>query len=596
MEYRSMNELFLDRVKQHADEPAYQYKKRGSWVTVTWRQFGQAVRHLALSFLDLGLERGDRVAILNGTNPAWDLADRAVSLIGGITVGIYPTLPADQAGYILAHCGTRAVVIADSAQLAKIRETRPQCPELERLIVIDDEGAAGDDWLSFAQLIAGDDAREQRHGERLDRLTAAVEQGDAATFIYTSGTTGPPKGAILTHFNLLNEAAAITETVPVGPTDTTLCWLPLAHAFQRACTAAWIWMGGKTAYAESVEKLLENLREVRPTVFYGVPRIFEKAYAKIHEQVAAGSPGKQRVFAWSKRIGLEISRLRQQRRTVPFFLWLRGRLADRLVFRKIREVLGGRVRFFASAGAPIAPEILEFFHAAGITALEAYGATETSAAITFNLVNDFRFGTVGKAMRGMRIKIADDGEILVHGPMVFSGYYRNPEQTAETLSPDGWYATGDVGELDAAGFLRITDRKKDLIITAAGKNIAPQNIENALKQSLYISQAMVYGDRRKFLTALITLDPETLIPWAKGRNLPTDDWPALCAQPPVTELIAAEVAEVNTRLARFETVKYHRIIPDDFSVESGELTPTLKVKRKIVTERYRTLLESMYGG
>lgn len=595
MEFRSMNELFLDRVKQHHNEPAYQFKKQGRWEVVTWSNFGQTARNLALSFLDLGLGRGDRIAILNGTNPAWDLADRATSLIGGVTVGIYPTLPADQTGYILAHCGARAVAIADAVQLAKIREARSQCPALETLILIDEAGAAGDDWLSFTQLTAIDDAKEKAFGSRLDQSAAAVESGDPATFIYTSGTTGPPKGAILTHANLLHEAEAITNAVPVGPDDTTLCWLPLAHAFQRACTAAWIWMGGKTAYAESVEKLLENLREVRPSVFYGVPRIFEKAYTKIHEQVAAGSPGKQRVFAWSKKVGLEISRCKQQRRPVPLFLGVRGWLADRLVFRKIRDVLGGRVRFFASAGAPIAPEILEFFHAAGVTALEAYGATETSAAITFNLVDDFRFGTVGKAMRGMQIKIAEDGEILVHGPMVFSGYYRDPGQTAEALSPDGWYATGDVGELDADGFLRITDRKKDIIITAAGKNIAPQNIENALKQSLYISQAMVYGDRRKFLTALITLDPETLIPWAKSRNLPTADWSALCAQPQVADLIAAEVARVNAHLARFETVKYHRIIPDDFTVESGELTPTLKVKRKVVTQRYQSLLESMYG-
>lgn len=595
MEFASMNEMFLDRAKNFADHRVYWHKKDGDWQAVTWRQFAKTIRNLALSLVELGLGKGDKVCVLSNTRWEWDACDKAILMFGGVTVGIYQTIPPEQVQYVISHSEARAIIIENQIQFEKVMEVMGNCPNLEHLIVINPEGCEGADFSLFSDMITDSSEREEKFEKKLDRMILEVGHDDMATLIYTSGTTGPPKGAMITHYNLLCEARLLaTSTELDSKDDSTLTWLPFAHIFQRAATSAGTWGAVPTYYAEGIDKLVDNLQETKPTIFYSVPRIFEKAYSKILERAdASGSPKKQ-IFYWSIGVGREVSKLRQENKPIPALLDIKFRIAKKFVFEKIKKFFGGRIRFIASSGAPIGREILEFFHAADIVALEAYGATETTAAITFNTPDDYRFGTVGKVAKGMEIKIAPDGEILIKGDMVYKGYYKEKEKTDEVLSKDGWYATGDVGELDQDDFLKITDRKKDIIVTSGGKNVAPQNIENQLKQSFYISQAMVHGDRRKYLTCLLTLEPENLIPWAKEAGLSTGDWEKLVKDPKVLELVNEEVKKVNSKLAKFETVKYFTIVPEDFTIESGELTPTFKLKRKNITKRYMDILDSMY--
>lgn len=591
----SLNELFLDRVHRFGSLHTCHYKQGDQWVGITWEEMGTMVRNLALSFLELGIQKGDKVCVVSGTRPQWDITDKAICMIGGITVGIYQTLPPSQIQYILSHCEAKAIVIEDWIQWAKVLEIAPSCSLPAHLIVLDPENCRDREFHCFDKMIETSGEREERFGKTLDRIVASVGPDDPCTYIYTSGTTGPPKGAIITHQNMLYEAEMLATATQLHEDDLTLTWLPMAHIFQRAATAACLWGVTPTYYAQSIEKLLVNLSEARPTIFYSVPRIYEKAYSKILEKANSSSALRKKLFYWSMNIGRKVSRLRQDNQPIPLSLKPRFALARSLVFNKIKQFFGGRVRIVASSGAPISKEILEFFHAADIVTLEAYGATETTAAITLNTPDDYKFGTVGKPAQGMEIKIESDGEILVKGNMVFVGYFKDEKKTREVLSPDGWYATGDVGVVDEDGFLKITDRKKDIIVTSGGKNVAPQNIENSLKESLYVSQCMVHGDMRKYLTGLVTLDPETVLPWAVKSAVQTENWAKLCKNEKVIALIQGEVDKLNQSLAKFETIKYFRIVPDEFTVETGELTPTLKVKRKEVTKRYKSLLDSMYG-
>ena len=594
MEYTSATDMFHKRVEASSASEAYRYKKDGAWKSFTWGDYGRQVRSLALSLLDLGLAKGDKVCIIANTRWEWEIADKAINLFGAITVGIYQTLPADQVQYILSHSDAKAVVAEDKVQFEKVLRSADACPELVHVIAIEPEGCEGREVLLFSDLIARSEDRENRLGSTLDALSADVGPEDPATYIYTSGTTGPPKGAILTHRNFLGEAGALASNIEFTGDDITLTWLPFSHIFQRACTATGTYSGKPTAFAESIDKLLENLSEVRPTIFYSVPRIYEKAYAKILDNAKSGGMLKEKIFLWSMAVGRRVSQHRQSKTPLPALLKLRYEIARRLVFGKINAVLGGRIRLAFSSGAPISQEILEFFHAADILVLEAYGATELTAAVTLNLEHEYRFGTVGRPIGNMELLIAQDGEILMRGDMVFAGYYKDQELTREVLSQDGWYATGDIGVIDPDGALRITDRKKDIIVTSGGKNVAPQNIENLLKENTFISQAMVHGDKRNYLTCLVTLDPEYLVPWAEKEGLSTADWNALCAEPGVRGLIQGEVDKANATLAKFETIKKFAIVPDEFTIDGGELTPTLKVKRKVVTEKYRPLLDSMY--
>ena len=590
-----MNEMFLDRANTFADQVVLWHKTKGEWKPMTWSRLAGTVRNLALSLVELGLKKGDKVGVISNTRWEWDACDKSILMFGGVTVGVYQTIPAEQVQYVLSHSEARAVIIENKAQFEKVMAIRNECPNLEYLIVIEPEGCEGVDFSIFSNMVADQPEREEKFGKELDRMSNDVGHNDLATLIYTSGTTGPPKGAMLTHYNLLCEARLLaTATNLDTKNDSTMTWLPFAHIFQRAATCAGTWGAVPTYYAEGIDKLVDNLQETKPTIFYSVPRIFEKAYSKILERADTSGSTKKQLFHWSIGVGREVSKFRQENKSIPPLLDIKYRIAKKLVFEKIKNFFGGRIRFIASSGAPIGREILEFFHSADIVALEAYGATETTAAITFNTPDEFRFGTVGKVAQGMELKIAPDGEILTRGDMIYRGYYKEKEKTDEVLSKEGWYATGDVGELDPDGFLKITDRKKDIIVTSGGKNVAPQNIENLLKQSLFLSQALVHGDRRKYLTCLLTLEPESVLPWAKENGLPADDWEKLVEEPKMVELVENEVKKVNGKLAKFETIKYFKIVSEDFTIESGELTPTLKLKRKVITKRYTELLDSMY--
>ncbi|MCZ6873436.1 MAG: AMP-dependent synthetase/ligase, partial [bacterium] len=448
--------------------------------------------------------------------------------------------------------------------------------------------------LSLDQLIERGAAANDQTAELENRLQHLSPEHDA-TYVYTSGTTGPPKGVVQTHGNHLFMVQSCAETVDISAGDINLLFLPLAHSFARMEAFLCIHIGTTTAFAESIDALAQNMQEVHPVIMFSVPRVYEKIYARVMANGTSGSPIKQAIFRWAVAVGRQVSALQQHQKPIPALLQFKYKLAHKLVFHKLHQAVGGRLRYFISGGAPLAQEVAEFFHAAGMLILEGYGLTETCPALTSNRHDQYKFGTVGKALAGVELKLAADGEILARGPNIAKGYYKRPEETAEAFLADGWFATGDVGELDDEGFLRITDRKKDIIVTAGGKNIAPQNIENLFKTDRYISQAMVYGDRKKYLTAVLTLDPEETAQYAQAQGIVFKQPEELATHPQIHTLIESRVTQLNQRLASYESVKKFVIAPSDFTPESGELTPTLKIKRKAVTQKYQTQLDQLYG-
>jgi len=585
----------MSQVEKYRDQECYRYKEEGHWIQVSWNQAAEEVKNVAMNLLDLGINKGDKVCILAETRPEWDTLDRATRAIGVVAVGIYQTNPPEQVKYIIDHSEAKAILVQDKEQLEKVLQVRADLPLLRDIFVIDDTDCPSDvGFVKFEDLLRIPEGKKGALEKAYEDAARQLGPDDTAMYIYTSGTTGPPKGAMITNRNLLAQLELMTDAFPLTEEDTGFIWLPNSHIFQRAVTSYMVYQGVKGAYAEGIDKLLETLAEVKPSLFASVPRIYEKVYSRIISQAEAGSPLKQRIFNWSQKVGREVSRHLQEGKPIPLVLGLQFSLARKLVYDKIRAVFGGKVKFVGSSGAPIASEILEFFHACGLLALETYGMTEATGSVTVNKADSYKFGTVGRAGIGVEIKLAADGEVLARGDGVFKGYYKEPELTAEVLDSDGWYHTGDVGELDEEGFLKITDRKKDIIITAGGKNVAPQNIENMLKQSPYISQAMVYGDKRNYLTCLITLETEEIKGFAEKQGIEGTDAAQLAGNPEIHTLIQGVVDDVNTHLARYETIKKFKILPHDFSEESGELTPTLKVKRKAVIKKYWDLLDAMY--
>jgi long-chain acyl-CoA synthetase len=556
--------------------PISHYHAAGRWVPMGWRTAAGLVRDLASGLVDLGHQSGEALAIVSTTRREWLLADLGNLAAGGVTVGVYPTMTPEQTRYIVAHCEARFAVVEDAGQLAKLDAVRSGLPRLETVIVIDAAGVPPrPDLLTLTDLLARGHAA--RHD--IQQRVAGLRLEDAAMFVYTSGTTGPPKGAMLTHGNIVAALRAF-EAVPIEPTDRGFSFLPLAHVLQRVVDYYGLWLGVEGFYGRGIDRVTEDLVAARPTVMAAVPRIFEKVYARILETASQSPPRKRQIFEWAMGVGRQVSRLRQARQPVPPALAVQHRLARALVFDKLRERLGGRIRLFLTGGAPIAAEILEFFDAADITILEAWGMTETFSAGSLNLPGEARFGSIGKPLPGVEMKLDDDGEILVRGPNVFAGYHRDEEATRAAFTGDGFFRTGDIARRDADGYYFIVDRKKDLIITAAGKNIAPQNIENLLKTDPRISQAMVIGDRRPYVVALIAVAPE-LRDQAAGDEL--------------ERVVAEIIARRNEELASYERVKKFRVLPTDLTQESGELTPTLKLRRKIVAEKYAALIDEMYA-
>ena len=593
MEASSIPQVFFDRAAQRGGKTAHMVKRDGVWHEIPWQELGEIVRHVARGLLTLDLQAGDRVAILSDSRAEWVQCDLGIMAAAGITVPIYASSTPDQAAYILQNSGAAAMFIDTAAQLRKILSVRDQVPTLKHIIMIADTPSGDDDSiLMLTDLVRkGRDADEQE--AVLEERLAGMTPDHEATYVYTSGTTGPPKGVVQSHGNhmfMMESCGAITD---LGEGDVNLLFLPLAHSFARLESFLGFYKGWTTAFAENIDALARNMREVRPMLVISVPRVYEKVYAGVQAGVA-GSALKQAIFNWSVGVGRQASRLQQQGRPLPFGLRLKQNLAHRLVFHKLHDALGGRLRYFVSGGAPLALEIAEFFHAAGLLILEGYGLTETCPALTANRHDNFKFGTVGPPIPGVELRLGDDGEILARGPNIARGYYQRPEATAEVFLDDGWFATGDIGEIDTDGFLRITDRKKDLLVTAGGKNVAPQNIENLLKGDPLISQAMVYGDRRPFLTAVLTLDVDAAKAYARDHGISGDSVAQLAESPQLRTVLEGRVQQVNQRLAPYESIKKFVVAREDFTEASNELTPTLKVKRKVVTEKYQSELDALY--
>ena len=592
----TLAKMFWNRVERSGDQPAQQAKRDGVWKTLTWKEVGQAVRELAAGLLALGRKKGDAVGILSASRGEWVHADFAIFSVGCVTIPIYPTYPADLIQYIVNDAGVRTLFVEDTTQLAKVLEVQGKMEGLEQIILIQAEAGKTPSplvqtWEQLRRL--GRDSLDRVRSELEARL-AGGRSDDVATIVYTSGTTGPPKGVVQTHGNHMAALDSAAQTTSIAEGDIHLLFLPLAHSFARLEAFIGIHRGLTTAFAENIDKLRDNLPEVRPHFICSVPRVFEKVYAGVLAKAEAGSPLKKKIFRWAVGVGKEVSRLRQAGQPVPGLLAFKYRIASKLVFSKMQAALGGRLRFAVSGGAPLSREIAEFFHAAGILILEGYGLTETCPVLTNNREDKFKFGSVGLPLPGVEIRIAPDGEILGRGGNIAKGYFKKPDATAEVFLADGWFATGDIGTLDEDGFLFITDRKKDLIVTAGGMNIAPQNIENLLKGDPFVSQVMVYGDRRPFPVALITLNPDELTAFAKAEGILTPDAAALTRHPRVVERVSRIVEERNAELQSYAKIKKFTILAGDFTVENGFLTPTLKVKRKVIRDKYQDALDQLY--
>ena len=568
-----------------SDGPALRWKEAGGWVDVSHRELGERATRIARGLIGLGVERGDRVAILANTRPEWTLADAGVMCAGAATAPIYHTNSPEECEYVLSHSGSRLVFCEDSEQLAKVSRVREHCPELEHAVLLtgEERGAISLDELCSA----GADV----DGEAADRRVGEVGPGDLATLVYTSGTTGPPKACMLSHANWMATVNLYEQVLELEqPPVITFMFLPLAHSLARIIQMVTIDVGGTLAFWQrDPQHLLDDIREVAPTHLTSVPRVFEKIFTAASAGVADAPALKRAVFRWALATGREL-RARDEEE-LGWLLRSRGRVADRLVLAKVRALFGDRLRLAMSGAAPIAADVLEFFDASGVTILEGWGLSETTAAGTLNTVRERRIGTVGRPLPGVDVRIADDGEILMRGPHVFGGYLHDSEATEEAFA-DGWFRTGDIGATDA-GFLTITGRKKEIIITSSGKNVAPANIETALKEIRWISEAVVYGDNRPYLVALVALDPEEA-PTLAAKLGVTPDRTGMAADERVRAAIAEEVDRTNARFARIEQVKRFAILPHDFTQADGELTPTLKIKHRVVYRRYAEVFDGLY--
>jgi long-chain acyl-CoA synthetase len=572
----------------YGEMPAVRFKQDGEWVSRSFREVEETVRSLALGLVDLGVEKGDKVSILGNTRPEWTYVDFAALSIGAVVVPIYQTNSPEECQYVLENSDAKVVIVEDDEQLEKIRGVRERLPLLEHVIRMTGES---DDAISLEGFAGGgDDAAAE-----WERRWSAVTKADVCTFIYTSGTTGPPKGCVITHGNYRAMLDMVNETSVVEQEDVSYLYLPLAHSFALLVQLGSFDLGATLAYWERDPlKILPNLQELKPTYFPSVPRIFEKIYTAATSGMEKEGGLKKAIFDWAIRVGGRMREAERAGRRPGFLLRKQYEFADKRVLSKIRGLFGGRLRLAVSGAAPINPDILRFFDSAGVLVLEGWGMTETSTAATISSPEDFKIGTIGKPFPGCEVRIADDGEILVRGPNVFQGYYKNEEATRETIV-DGWLHTGDLGSIDDDGFIRITGRKKDIIITAGGKNITPANLENEIKQHPLVSQCVVVGDRQPYLVALVTLDPEEAVAYAKEHGLPEDP-EQLSSNPEIRKSIEDHVEAINEKFARVEQVKKIAILPHDLSQEGGELTPTLKVKRAVVAQKHAPAIEKLYAS
>ncbi len=591
----TLNQLYFGAIDRYQARPAaMRYKRQGRWMDLSYRELTDRVHDLSVGLLDLGVKPGDRVAILSENRPEWAMADYACLAACCTDVPIYPTLPAKQAEYVLRDSGAVAILLSGAAQLEKVRAARDRLPALTHVIAFDRE-TAGPGVLALDDVLArGRRARDRYPNWRREAMATGPDA--LATLIYTSGTTGDPKGVMLTHGNIASNVTTCQGLFDFNERDECLSFLPLSHIFERMFGHYLMFHRGAVInYAESVDTVQADMVARRPTVMASVPRLYEKIYGRVLDTVRAASPLRRRLFTWGRRVGEEWVEYTTAGRPVPSGLELAHRVADRLVFAKLRRRTGGKVRLLISGGAPLSPEINKFFHAAGLPILEGYGLTETSPVMAVNTFRNLKFGTVGLPIPGVEIRIAADGEIITRGPNVMQGYFGKPEATAQAIDAEGWFHTGDIGMLDADGYLRITDRKKDIIVTAGGKNIAPQPIENLAKGSKFVANAVMLGDRRPFPIMLVVPNGESLKAWAAHKGLPDGDLERLIQLPEVRQKVEREVRKTLRDLAQYEMPKKLLLLSRDFSVEAGELTPTLKVRRRIVEDRHRAAIEELYA-
>lgn len=596
MEVRTLNDIYMRTVS--IDRPAaFKYKRGDRWVDTSVAELRDHVRWFSTGLRLLGVKPGDRTAILSENRPEWAIGDFGILAGAGVSVPVYPTLLGWQIEFILNDAGTVAVICSTEEQLTKILQVRSHIPCLHHIIVCDPPGQLPAGVLTFQQVIDSGRRDEEKHGRaRFDELRSLRKAEDLATLVYTSGTTGNPKGAMLTHGNIVSNVIGTCAVLPIEPGSTALSILPLSHILERTADYAYFYIGVCIAYAENVNKVADNLQEVKPDVFAAVPRLFEKMRARVMDNVAASPAKKQKIFHWA--LGIAEQRLPYviDRKSMPLSLRMKSLVADKLVFGKILARLGGRVKFVLSGGAPLSAELAAFFIGAGLEIYEGYGLTETSPVIAVNRPNKRRLGTVGAIIPGVEARIAADGEILARGPNIMLGYWNNPEATAQAIDRDGWFHTGDIGEIDADGFLKITDRKKDIIINAYGKNIAPQPLEALLKSSPYIGTPVLIGDRRKYLAALIVPNFEKLERDAHALGVDISDREAFIADGKVKQIIQGELDRFNQNLDRQEKIRRFTLLARDFTVDDDEITPSLKVKRKNIDKKYKDLIDLMYVG
>ena len=598
MTFTTVSQMFNHVTNQYPSKELYFYKKENEWVGITGSEIRSTVKGLAFGLQSLSIEKGDNIALLSNNSPRWAMSDYGIICSSAATVSVYPTLIPSQVEYILNDSQSKVVFAENQEQMQKVLASWGNCPDLQYAVVMDESNTDSDDRIfNFRDFLELGTKHEQKSEASFEDLMDKLEPNDLLTLIYTSGTTGNPKGVKLSHGNMMSNVEGIKQNIDFDDTEIFLSFLPLSHSFERMgghFTAFSV--GAQVYYAESIETVPENLREVKPTVVLSVPRLYEKMYAKVRAGLKSAPEARQKIFWWAIGVGKEATQYRLKNQALPFALGLKHKIADKLVYSKVKDRVGGRLRFFVSGGAPLSQEIGEFFAAADIMILEGYGLSETSPVLTCNTPEAVRYGSVGKPLFNVDIEIAADGEILAKGPNIMTGYFNNEEATREAIDSDGWFHTGDIGHIDDDGFLFITDRKKNILVTSAGKNVAPAPMENALTNSPYIEQVVIIGDKRNFISALIVPAQEAVGNelTAQGKSVFGDD--IMSDHPDVKALIQKEVDTVMEKFSNYERVKEFSILPRLFTIEDGELTPTLKVVRKVVLDHFSDAAEKNYSG
>lgn len=590
---QTITTAFKNRVHRSPQKIAFRRKVKGIWEEITFQEYYHLVENLCFALLESGIQRGDRVAILSNSRVEWALSDLAILSCGGVTVPIYQSSIPKEIEFILSNSSAQMIFVEDETQLSKVLTVKSTLPHLREIVVFgfNEQPKDSSSFVPLETFCQKGLHRKDQNPKAFESLLDQAKPEDLATIVYTSGTTGVPKGVMLTHANFISELSDLTRAFHLSENDTILSFLPYAHIFARVEHFLGIAFGWTAAFSESIPKLVDNLSEIKPTFMFAVPRIYEKVYNKIISDVSAASAFKKKIFSWCLGVGKSVSQRKQKQLPLSLLLNVKYRIAKWLVFNKLERKFGGRIRFFVSGGAPLSRDISEFFHAAGFLILEGYGLTETTAAAFTNREENYEFGTVGSPLGDIEVKINPDGEILLKGAKIFKGYFKNPEATRECFS-DGWFCTGDIGMMNERGHLKITDRKKDLIVTSGGKNIAPQKIENLLKTERFISQIMVYGDKKNYLTALVTLNEEEISRFLRSEGI--SEGADIYRHPSVQKLISSIIEQKNKELASYETIKKFSILKNDFTIEAGELTPSMKLRRSFCSEKYRDIINSMY--